>query len=696
MVRKMAYVGISYVLGLFFASFFSVKINLVFILTSIILLVGYYICYKKRKRQIIVSAIVFIIAILSNITYTKICYEKILKYENESVTVCGEAFYIKNLANDKSLVYIDGIIDNKTKAKISAFIDSSNIDYNDTIMLECKLSTPENTIAFGSNDYLKAKNIFLQSSDITAMQVIKDNSFSIRNTAEKYRNYVISRIRTILPKEEGAVLCSMVCGDKSALDDNTLDTLYECGIGHIMAVSGVHVMIISALLLLIIRKLRLNKYIQFFVAEGAAIFFCVFTGLRPSTIRATIMFSILMIGIISKHRADALNSLGIAGILLTAFNPFVVRDPSFLLSFIGTFAITSFAPMTIEFINAKGKYKKIINYAITMICISVCIFPISALYFDEFSLLAPISNMFLAPLCVIAIVCGVVVVFTGCLGALAYPFLIVAGVLLKVVLLLAKLLASLPFSTYPTGYMYVPLAIFLCIIGIIIITYLFMTKKAMLMSIMSSILIISITTCIINFSQRDIYKITILTKKSSTAIVVTHENNTCVIDLEGKGEISDVVSHYLYSKGVKDIDVLILNQNEQKSISSYKANSKGEINNVIVTKDDRFYLPKTNLIKLSSGENVSLEKINLNVLDESNYSIDIGDFCLICYGNNDMINKGFDTCNLVLNCNDEMSLISGKQTFYFDKDNSKGQAYVIEAKTSGNFKVRRIDYALRE
>lgn len=696
MVRKMAYVGISYVVGLFFASFFSVKLNAIFILTVLLLLVGYFICYAQRKKHIIVSAIVFIIAILCNIMYTKLCYEKILEYENKDVAFYGQVYYIKNLSEDKSLVYLDGIIDNKTKAKISAYIDYNNFDYNDTIILNCRLKTPKNTIAFGSNDYLKAKNIFLQTSEVYSTKVIQDDSFSIRNVSEKYRNYIISRIRTILPKEEGAVLCSMICGDKSAIDNKTLDTLYECGIGHILAVSGVHVMIISGVLLLLLRKLRLNKYIQFFVAEGFAIFYCFFTGLHPSTIRATIMFSIFMLGVISKHRVDSLNSLGIAGILLTAFNPFTVKDPSFLLSFVGTYAITSFAPMTVKFISAKGKYKKLIDYVITMVCISICVFPISALYFDQFSLVSPISNIILAPLCVIAIICGVAVVFTGCIGVLAYPLLIVAGIILKLVLILAKAIANLPFSTFPTGYTYILLTIFLSVIGIIFITYLFHTKKALFLSIVSSILVMVIVTGIINFTQRDIYKITILTKNSSTAVVVAKGNNASVLEIEGKGEISDVVSNYLYSKGIKDINVLLLNQNEQKSVSSYIANAKGEISNIVVTKDDRFYLPRGQVTKLSQGESVSIENVKINILDNNNYGINIGEFCLICSTNNDMISNSVYACNLLFYCNDEMSLISGKQTLYFDEDNSKGQAYLIEAKTSGKFMVRRIDYALRE
>ncbi len=697
MVRKMAYVGISYVIGLFFASFFALSVKLSVIGFVIVSAAIYVIVFREKRHYVVAVAISFCLAVSVNILYTQLCYNKIVDYENKSITFKGEVYNIDNSSGDKQFIYADGYINGKTHAKISAYVDESDVDYNDTIVLTGKADIPGNSIKFNTYNYLKSKNIYLQMLKPSSYNVIKDNSFCLRNSIDRYRNYINHRIMTILPEREGQFIAAMVSGDTTYLDRNTLNNLYSCGIGHIMAVSGSHVMLIAGIVLLILRKLRQNRYIQFFITEGIAILFCVFSGMSMSVVRATVMLTVFLLGILVKRNSDSLSSLGLAGIVITIFNPYVVRDASFLLSFMGTFAITSFAPFVVKFFDIKGRFAEIRKLVVTMVCISICMFPVSVLFFDEISIISPVANILLGPLCVYSMVCGVIVVFTGGIRIIAYPLLIISGIFMKVALTISDLMSQIPFETLPVGYRYVPVMVILCLCFVAIISVFFRTKKAFITSVIAGVFIVFTATGINNYFQRDKYNISILTMDKSTSVIVTNCNKTCVIDLGGKGKAAYTTMKYLKGKGIKNIDLLCLTDNEQPAVSSYISECYGKIRNVSVLEDDNFYIPKVNVKRLSKGDTVSVGDINININENKKYDINIGKFNLICYPNNDMINNGNSKVSLLFGYNNEpKTIMDNKKVLYFNKDNSKGQAYIIEAEKNGKYEIRRMDNALRE
>ena len=145
----------------------------------------------------------------------------------------------------------------------------------------------------------------------------------------------------------------MLFGDKSGIDDTTKTLLYRAGIGHMMAVSGVHLAVVCSLIWFILCMFNMSKYLRFGILMIFNAAFVILAGMSNSVIRAAVMLFLVYGASLFDRRSDLMNSLGIAVILLTAGNPFVVRDASFVLSVTGVIGIGGIAPVITKMIEDK-------------------------------------------------------------------------------------------------------------------------------------------------------------------------------------------------------------------------------------------------------------------------------------------------------------------------------------------------------
>ncbi len=135
------------------------------------------------------------------------------------------------------------------------------------------------------------------------------------------------------------------------------DEFRYSGINHVLAVSGLHVTIITVMFMGIFIMLKVSKkvYVPFIVF--ALVVFAIITGARPSTLRAVIMNSLFLLtwGYMSESvRASALLGVPVAALLILLQNPAMCVDPSFTLSFM---AILSLALMTQPFFDLFKRLK---------------------------------------------------------------------------------------------------------------------------------------------------------------------------------------------------------------------------------------------------------------------------------------------------------------------------------------------------
>lgn len=696
MVRKMTYVGFSYMIGLFFASFFSFLNLIIFSVATFCCILVYNIIKCKSKAKIITCFVTFIVAIIIYNGYTYIVYDNAIKYDDKNITFCGKMYESKKISDDRQLAYLKGKINGGKEVKISAVLSVEQLDFNDEITITGKAVVPDDTIEFATKKYLKSKGIYLQIDEPEIKSIKYNNSFSIKNKLDDYRNYITGRFNTVLPSEEGKIITAMVTGNTRSVDKKVLENLYDCGIGHLMAVSGEHLMIVCGLLLLLLRKLKLNNVSQFIITELAVLLFCIFTGMRMSVIRSAIMFTILMLSLVVKRKTDILTSIAIAGFIITLFSPYAIMDSSFLLSIAGTFAVTVFAPYVCKEIKLNGKFKKIRYCFVTMICVSVCLIPVTALFFDKISIISPVTNVLLVPLASVCIVCGMIVVLTGGISIFAYPLLMIGGLVAKFTIFCSHLLGRLPFETISVGNTAFKISLLCCFVIVGVICLIFRTKKAFLSALLSCTLALICVTQIYSYFDSNNYKIAVIIKNSKVAVVCIHKSSVCVMDLSDKSNMSYCVNKYLSSEGYKNISMLYLDGNCQYNISEYISDCYGKIDNVIVRNNQMINTDKAKIKCMESMKAVTTGNMKFTINEDGLCTVNINKFNLICYSDNDIINNS-KQADIVLKYGKDISLISdNKKKIIFDKRNKSGYICLIEINKSGKYKVRRICNAINE
>ena len=132
----------------------------------------------------------------------------------------------------------------------------------------------------------------------------------------------------------------MLFGLKQELNSEQKDTLRKSGLMHIFAVSGLHVGIVSVLILYLMRFVMIPVWKRYMLLPLILIPYLIMTGLPASGLRAWVMISVWAMGMCLKRSSISLNSLYCAGFIILLFNPMQLLLVGFQFSFFGNFLPT--------------------------------------------------------------------------------------------------------------------------------------------------------------------------------------------------------------------------------------------------------------------------------------------------------------------------------------------------------------------
>lgn len=173
-------------------------------------------------------------------------------------------------------------------------------------------------------------------------------SGSFRARTHRLQQKLSESLRREMHRDTGGVLAAMTVGDRSGLSAQLRSAYRGAGLSHVLVVSGMHVSILCGDVLgrlLPNRKKRLRGYtgrqVRALFSAVMALLLVGVTGFTPSVLRAAGAVWLSALGVWVYGPPDALTSLGVAGVLMTAGNSYAVCDVGFQLSFaavVGTLA----------------------------------------------------------------------------------------------------------------------------------------------------------------------------------------------------------------------------------------------------------------------------------------------------------------------------------------------------------------------
>lgn len=136
-----------------------------------------------------------------------------------------------------------------------------------------------------------------------------------------------------LPGEEAGIISAMVLGDKSELDSDTKDLFKLSGLAHILAISGLHISIVGMSIYRLLRKRGTPFGVAGVVSSALVILYGMLTFGGVSTIRAVVMFLIMILADILGEGYDSLSAIGASMIYVLIMYPYTVNSAGFVFSF---------------------------------------------------------------------------------------------------------------------------------------------------------------------------------------------------------------------------------------------------------------------------------------------------------------------------------------------------------------------------
>ena len=158
--------------------------------------------------------------------------------------------------------------------------------------------------------------------------------------------------RSMPDAEARSIVLALVVGDRSAIAGDTEEQFRRTGLLHLLAVSGLHVLIVGMILYQLLRPslLRLGfswfaaEYTRMVVTATVLLLYALVTGLPASVVRAVIMAMLFMMGTTFQRSSHSLNTLGVAVFILLLWRPSQLFEPGFQLSVSAVAAIVTLQP----------------------------------------------------------------------------------------------------------------------------------------------------------------------------------------------------------------------------------------------------------------------------------------------------------------------------------------------------------------
>ncbi len=335
--------------------------------------------------------------------------------QGEVLAITGQAYKIEKREKHQAVYLKNNSILQIQKDQKQSFQESKFILYTDpeiqihignAIRAAGELSFFQNARNPGNFD----QKLYYQRQDIHGsawakeVEVVDDSIWKIRDWLSEFRSQWKKALIQAMGEKDGNVLSAMLLGEKSEMDPDTKELYQVSGIGHILAISGLHLSFIGIGAYRIFRRMTGS-----YTAGGIAgilllVLYVMMIGVTISAVRALVMFLFRVGADMTGRHYDPPTALAAAAAAVLLWRPLSLYDGGFWLSFGAVFAMIIVLPI-FKGLPVQGFWASV--------SINLTILPVMLFYFFEFPPYSLLLNLFVIPLMS-------AMLFLGLLGSAAY------------------------------------------------------------------------------------------------------------------------------------------------------------------------------------------------------------------------------------------------------------------------------------
>ena len=201
--------------------------------------------------------------------------------------------------------------------------------------------------------------------------------------------------------EAHMLLQALICGWRhDIVTAPTYARFQSCGLAHLVAVSGAHLVIVMSLFATILRALNVSRRVSVLVLVIVMAVYLMLSGIPVSAVRAALMSSVGLLAIFGRRRPSAQNALGIGIFVIVLVSPNASVSTSFALSALSTAGIVLFAPLISSIIKrlSRGRMAFVTDALSMTAAAGVLSQPYACAVFGILPVISPLANIVCAPL----------------------------------------------------------------------------------------------------------------------------------------------------------------------------------------------------------------------------------------------------------------------------------------------------------
>lgn len=276
--------------------------------------------------------------------------------------------------------------------------------------------------------------------------VMANSTSSWRETLAGWQRGVVKSLLQVMPANDAAILTALLFGGYQGINKNVVNDFATTGLIHILSVSGAHMALVAGLIRWLGSWLRLGALTTALLAAVCVLAYACMSGLTPPVIRSAVMGLISLTAVVAGRENHAPAALAASALGMLVYQPLLLYDISFRLSFGATAGLVFLYRPTLNSVSRLPPW--LAGPLAVTVSAQLGVLPLIAWHFNSFPPISVVANIVVLPIIELVIILGLagVMLFMVAPG-LGNIVFVVSSLLIGGVILITGLLAALPFSS---------------------------------------------------------------------------------------------------------------------------------------------------------------------------------------------------------------------------------------------------------
>lgn len=438
---------------------YSAKFINIYIMVPVFMLICLLAFINRNNKVILIIPLLVIAMIFGAFGYYQADGKQssLIKFAGKAITLQGivaedpipTSFGSKLLLKDVYFIQNNKMY--KCAEKVQVYIGKEEkLHFGDQLKFIAEIEPIANKRNFGEFDFLKyykSKSIYVKAYSVGITKLAADKGGLFATLMHGCNTKIKNTIFSALPQTEAALLYGILTGSKSDIDQDVMQVFSQTGLAHILSVSGLHIGFLVLLLTYLLKPLKLNKQLHSIIIFVVVLLYILLIGAPVPAVRALLMLAVMLLGTVLGKKYDLNASASFATTLLLVYNPLLIHDPSFIISFACIYSI-SFLHQPIN--NAIHFMPRLIRSSLALsLAVWIGITPILVYYFNYVSIINILLNVLAVPIVFLITLTGFVAVVVGIiLQPLSIFIFATSYYLIKILYYISEKSLLLPFAGY--------------------------------------------------------------------------------------------------------------------------------------------------------------------------------------------------------------------------------------------------------